>query len=118
MSPIARKNVPEIAHQKALRKLVIELAATTPEDVVAVLAMLDPQARAAVQGLLAAYTDLPDVFELELSPAAANTAGLSGWLAARTLGQIVEGDDFRITPRTADALRAIVAAMPIDGARA
>lgn len=110
MSPIA----PEIADQKALRKLVIELAATTPEDIVAVLAMLDPRARATVQGLLAAYTDLPDVFEMALPPPA-NTFGLSDWLAARTLGQSVDDDDFRITPGTADALRAIVASMPGAG---
>jgi|SRR6185312_2786038 len=114
MSPIAPKITPEIADQKALRRLVIELAATTPEDIVAVLAMLDPRARAAVQGLLAAYTDLPDIFEMALPPPA-NTSGLSDWLVARTRGQSPDGGEFRITPGTADALRTIVAAMPGAG---
>jgi hypothetical protein len=104
--------MPAIASEKALRKLVIDLAATTPEDIVAVLAMLDPRTRAAVQGLLAAYTDLSDVFDLAMTPAATNTSGLSDWLALRTQGAGATDDDFRMTPKAAETLRTIVASMP------
>jgi len=104
--------MPAIASEKALRKLVIELAEATPEDIVAVLAMLDPRARATVQGLLAAYTDVPDVFNLEVIPVMASTSGLSDWLTARIGKSGASGDGFQITPRTAEALRTIVAAMP------
>ena len=103
--------MPPIGSEKALRKLVIELAAAMPEDIVAVLGMLDARARATVRALLAAYTDLNDVFNLE-APPTANTAGLSEWLAARTLGPLPEGDDYRMTAKTAETLRAIVASMP------
>jgi hypothetical protein len=103
--------MPPIGSEKALRKLVIELASATPEDIVAVLAMLDARTRATVRSLLAAYTDLSDVFSLDVPPAA-NTARLSGWLAARTLGQSREGDDYRITPKTLETLQMIVASLP------
>ncbi len=98
--------------EKALRKLVIELAEATPEDIAAVLGMLDARARAMVRSLLAAYTDFGDIFDLEATPPIANTSGLSDWLAARTLGQPADGDDYHLTPKTADTLRAIVASLP------
>jgi len=113
--------------EKALRKLVIELATATPEDIAAVLGMLDNRARHMVRALLAAYTDAGDVFEIETppeAPVAAPAAGLSDWLAARTLGQPRDGDGFRLTPRTAETVRALAAALPparplhLDGAGA
>jgi len=112
--------MPPIRSEKALRKLVMELATATTEDIAAVLSMLDARSAAMVRALLAAYTDVGDVFGLE-APAprpATRTSGLSGWLAARVLGQPLDGEDYRLTPRTAETLRVLVAALPADGARA
>jgi hypothetical protein len=109
--------MPAIASEKALRKLVIELAAATPEDIVAVLAMLNPRARASVQSLLAAYTDVPDVFDLDVAPAVATTAGLSDWLSARIQGIGAAGEEFHITAKTSETLRMIVATMPRSATR-
>lgn len=108
-----------IRSEKALRKLVMELAEATTEDIAAVLSMLDTRSAAMVRSLLAAYTDVGDVFELPAAvPAATRTSGLSGWLAARVLGQPVDGDAYRLTPKTAETLRMLAAAPPTDGARA
>jgi len=104
--------MPPIGSEKALRALVVELAEATVEDIAAVLAMLPPRPRAVVRSLLAAYTDLDDVFELEATPAAANISGLSDWLAARVTGEAREGDDYRITARTEAALRAQAKSIP------
>lgn len=108
-----------IRSEKALRKLVMELAEATTEDIAAVLSMLDTRSAAMVRSLLAAYTDVGDVFELPVAvPAATRTSGLSGWLAARVLGQPVDGEEYRLTPKTAETLRALAAALPSDGVRA
>lgn len=104
--------------EKALRKLVIELAEATPEDIVAVLAMLDDRARAVVQSLLAAYTDIGNVFEMEALPPTTETFGLSEWLAARASGRSRDGDDFRLTARTVETLRTLAAGLRSEGAGA
>ena len=111
--------MPPVHSEKALRKLVIELATATTEDIAAVLAMLEPRQAAMMRALLAAYTDVGDIFELEAAPQVARTSGLSDWLAARTLGQQpMDGADYTITPKTAETLRALAASLPVDGAHA
>lgn len=97
--------------EKALRVLVAELAEATPEDIAAVLGMLAPRSRATVQSMLAAYTDFDGVFDLEIVAPAVDTPGLSDWLAARVQGHAAD-EDFRITPKTNEMLRLIVASAP------
>ena len=98
---------------KGLRKLVTELAETTPEDVAAVLDMLDAKSAAQVRALLAAYTNIDDVFDLKTDVSPVNTAGLSDWLATRVLGNPVEGvGNYHMTSHAAEALRQIAATLP------
>lgn len=104
-----------IHSEKALRKLVMELATAATDDIAAVLAMLDVRSAAMVRALLAAYTDVGDVFELKAAPPAARLSEFSDWLAARISGQSLYDDDYRITPTTAETLRALAAAQTIEG---
>lgn len=110
--------MPPIRSEKAMRKLVMELATATTEDIAAVLSMLDARSAAMMRALLAAYTDVGDVFELDAAPAVSHTSGLSDWLAARVMGQSLDGEDYRITPATAEALRVLAASQSSEGARA
>lgn len=94
-----------------LHALVAELAAATPEDVAAVLAMLNASAAARLRSLLAAYAGM-DTSALPPGPARLETAGLSDWLAARVVGETT--DDWRMTPAALSAVRTLAAAMPPD----
>ena len=70
---------------RALRRLVAELATTTPEDVQAILEGLDKPQREEVRALLAAYLGEPSTPMKAPEPAAIPTSklvGLSPWLAA------------------------------------
>ena len=107
-----------IHSEKALRKLVMELATATTEDIAAVLAMLDDRSAAMVRALLAAYTDVGDVFELKAPPPVAHLSGFSDFLAARISGRPLFDDDYVITPKTAETLRALAGSLTVDGARA
>ena len=105
--------MPPIVTDKALRQLVAELATTTPEDMAAVLGMLDARSGAQVRALLAAYAGVEELPEVEPEVTGVNTSGLSDWLAARTLGRpLGSGDAYQITPHTLDVLRHFAAAMP------
>ena len=105
--------MPPSASDKALRRLVAELATTTPEDVAAVLAMLDARTSAQVRALLVAYAGIGDAAEPEIDTAAVDTSGLSGWLAARTLGKPLAGPDaYHVTPAVTDTLRTCAASLP------
>lgn len=111
--------MPPTGSDKALRRLVAELAETTSEDMAAVLGMLNPRQAATVRSLLAAYGGVTDVFEVEAEPAAINTAGLSAWLAARVLGHPMEGlDAYRMAPGAVEALRDVTKTLPGDLAAA
>lgn len=100
--------MPSTASDKALRALVAELAATTPEDMAAVLAMLDARAVARLRPLIAAHASP------EPAPVRLDTSGVSGWLADRVLGGKGNGgeDAWRMTPAAAAALRTLAAALP------
>ncbi|MBP2161176.1 MULTISPECIES: hypothetical protein [Asticcacaulis] len=107
--------MPSTGSDKALRRLVAELAATTPEDMAAVLGMLDPKAAAQVRSLLAAYGGVADVFDVEAAPQAMNTAGLSDWLAARTLNQQMDGAGaYHMTREAIAALRQLTLSLPAE----
>lgn len=70
-----------------LRRLVAELAATSAEDLEAILSGLDPAQRQQVGGLLADYSGAPEAAESLPPPPAPKPpprlSGLSPWLAAR-----------------------------------
>jgi len=104
--------------EKALRKLVMDLATATTEDIAAVLAMLDDRSAAMVRALLAAYTDVGDIFELKAAPPISRLSEFSDFLAARISGQPLYDDDYVITPKTAETLRVLAGAQGVDGARA
>ena len=106
--------MPSTGSDKALRKLVAELAATTPEDMAAVLGMLDPRAAAQVRSLLAAYGGVVDVFDVEAAPQVVSTAGLSGWLAARVTNRRTDGSAFQMTPKAVEALRQLTLSLPAE----
>ncbi len=110
--------MPPIRSEKALRKLVMELASATTEDIAAVLSMLDTRSAAMVRALLAAYTDVGDVFDLEAAPQVTQTSGLSDWLAARILDRPRDGKGYDITPKTLETLRALAASAAGEGVRA
>lgn len=95
----------------ALQNLVAELAETTPEDMAAVLAMLDPASAVKVRGLLAAYLRVGTAEQDKVTPL--NTAGLSDWLAARVIARPSDDlDTYRMTPHAIETLRALSASVP------
>ncbi|WP_133244755.1 hypothetical protein [Caulobacter radicis] len=99
--------MPAPVSDRALRKLVAELAQAAPEDVLGVLDQLPPAHRDEVSALLAAYDGAPvqAVRPQIVEPAA--SAGLSPWLAARA--RSVGGDlAFSMTPTATAALRECV----------
>ncbi len=104
--------MPAMASETTLQNLVAELAETTPEDVAAVLAMLDAASAAKVRTLLAAHLrgKLP---EADVPARPFDTAGLSDWLAARVIGRPADDlDTCRMTAHAIDTLRTLSAAAP------
>ncbi|PVM84416.1 hypothetical protein DDF62_22025 [Caulobacter radicis] len=99
--------MPAPAPDRALRKLVAELAQATPEDVLGVLDQLPPAHRDEVSALLAAYDGAPAQGVRPQAVEPAVSAGLSPWLAARARGA---GGDlaFSMTPTATAALRECV----------
>jgi hypothetical protein len=107
--------MPPTGSDKTLRKLVADLAATTPEDMAAVLGMLDPKTSAQVRSLLAAYGGITGVFDVDAAPQVLNTTALSGWLAARVMNRPLDGPEaYRMTPKAIDALRELTMSLPAD----
>jgi hypothetical protein len=101
-----------MASDTALRALVAELAQTTPEDVAAVLAMMDTASATRLRRLLAEYGGIA-LPEREAGVRRIDTTGLSVWLAARVHGSAAVGTDaYRMTPAASDTLRAIAESMP------
>jgi phytoene/squalene synthetase len=105
--------MPQTGSDKALRKLVAELASTTSEDMAAVLGMLPPRSAAQVRSMLAAYGGVADVFDVEAAPPVLSTAGLSGWLAARVMNpQANAQHEHRMTEGAIEALRQLTLSIP------
>lgn len=95
---------------QALRRMVAELAATTPDDVAAILAELDLPQRRRVEALLADYLGEPaEAAPAPPPPSVHKAAGLSPWLAARIEG--APDETIRMTPAARDALRACAAGL-------
>ncbi len=88
----------------ALHELVAELAMTTPEDMAAVLDLLDARSAGRVRALLAVQAGIA----ASRSGTAADTSGLSDWLAARVQGKVSEVDPYHMTPAALAALRALM----------
>lgn len=98
---------------ETLRDLVAELAAATPEDVAGVLGMLGPRTGAKVRSLLAAYTKMENIFDLDADTGYLDTSGLSNWLADRIHGRYLSGaNGFQMTENSTEALRALVRSAP------
>lgn len=117
--------------ERALRRLVAELAMTTPEDIEAVLAGLDERQRGTVEALLAAYRGEPvESAPQPINGEAIRIEGVSPWLALRLEtrtqsggarpGSLTEmstaemreaGMAFTITPTTFEALRSAAATL-------
>ena len=98
---------------EALRDIVAELAAATPDDVAAVLGMLDLRTAAQVRSLLAAYTKMENIFDLEADTGYLDTSGLSHWLADRVHGRPLSGaNGYQMTENCTEALRALARSAP------
>jgi hypothetical protein len=110
--------MPPARSDRALRRLVAELARAHPDDVAAVLAELEPTPRERVQALIGAYLGQapPEQVVETLEPQAAEAAdalglGLSPWLARRVRGEEApdggrSADASRMTQTAQSALRA------------
>lgn len=104
--------MPAPAPDRALRKLVAELAQATPEDVLGVLDQLPPTHRDEVSALLAAYDGAPVQAVRPQMVEPAVSAALSPWLAARA--RSAGGDlAFSMTPAATAALRECVPAIGV-----
>lgn len=109
--------MPPTGSDRELRRLVADLAATTSEDMAAVLGMLDPRHAAQVRSMLAAYGGVADAFHVEAAAATVNTEGLSDWLAARVTNRQPAGlEAYRMTPPAVEALRHLVMSRRGDSA--
>jgi hypothetical protein len=125
--------MPSRPADRALRRLVADLASLAPDDVEAILGELEPGQRARTQALLAHYIGAsPTLAAPSVDDDAhrlAATPGLSPWLAARLLppgadpggpakvgGASLAATSARgaMTPRARDALRAAVAGLTLD----
>ena len=108
--------MPPTGSDRELRRLVADLAATTSEDMAAVLGMLDPRHAAQVRSMLAAYGGVADAFHVEAA-ATVNTEGLSDWLAARVTNRQPAGlEAYRMTPSAVEVLRHLVMSRRGDSA--
>jgi hypothetical protein len=102
------------SRDRALRRLVSELAAASPDDVEAVLDRLESRHRETVRSLVA---ELVGAVAPAAAPAhdaealaAARRLGLSPWLVARLSGAAAAPDAHAdVTPAARAALRAVVA---------
>ena len=70
--------MPPTGSDRELRRLVADLAATTSEDMAAVLGMLDPRHAAQVRSMLAAYGGVADAFDVEAAPPRGGGGGGGG----------------------------------------
>lgn len=99
--------LPPPAPDRALRRLVADLAQAAPDDVQGVLDHLDATHRDQVRALLAAYDGEPVETEHAPRAEAAAPLGLSLWLEARA--RSAGGDPaFAMTPAASAALRACI----------
>ena len=81
--------MPSASPDRALRRLVAQLARAGDEDIRAVLAELPPRQREAVRGLLASHAGLPR--PASVTPIVAGMADLEGvspWLVERLAGGV------------------------------
>jgi hypothetical protein len=105
------------APDRALRRLVVELASATRGDIDAVLDELAPEQRERVQALMRDYGALAEAPSASAKArdvaALARDAGLSPWLADRLGGR---APGLTMTPASVDALRACVIDACSDGA--
>lgn len=101
--------MPPRPSDRALRRLVAELATVAPDDVQAILAGLEESQRETVEALLASYQGEPEVVvtpPVWTSPASSKIEGLSPWLETRLNGPDME---FAMTPAARQALNACAA---------
>lgn len=110
--------MPPRPSDRALRKLVADLADRPKADIRAVLADLGPAERGRVERLMAEFRGEPVGSSSRATPAAAvaNVEGLSPWLAARlrTAADGVLTTDFVMTARALDALKVAASSVNID----
>lgn len=107
--------MPPRPSDRALRKLVTDLAERPKADVRAILAGLDLAQRARVEQLMAEFAGAPARPAQPALPSI-NTEGLSLWLASRvsTAAGDAKADDFTMTSRTLVALREAAASVGIE----
>ncbi|MDR3508517.1 MAG: hypothetical protein P4L64_11515 [Caulobacteraceae bacterium] len=100
--------MPAPQSERALRRLVAELAGLEPQDVEGVLAELDPVPRRAVHNLLQAYLGVPATAPSNAASDTPDLEGLSPWLrerVERALGDTAGSPaDLGMTPTAAAAL--------------
>jgi hypothetical protein len=104
--------MPPRPSDRALRRLVAELATVAPEDVQAILAGLEESQRETVEALLAGYQGEPEVvvpLPVWTPPATARIEGLSPWLEARLHG--LPDTEFAMTAAATQALNACAAGL-------
>jgi len=114
--------MPPSASDRALRRLVAELAGASNEDLQEILSALEPGERRSVEDYLASYVgaggSTPPSIETSRPPLdLSKITGLSPWLAARlrdTPAADADIPEFAMTPTALEALRASAALMPPD----
>ena len=99
--------MPPRPSDRALRKLIADLAERPKADVRAVLARLRPLQRERAEELIAEFRGRPVARPVEPASPVVDTQGLSPWLAARVQVAAggVNGGDFTMTPQALDALQ-------------
>lgn len=111
--------MPPRPSERALRKLVADLAGRPKADIRAVLASLGADERARVEALMAQYrgdgTGLGQRAEPRAA-AATDLEGFSPWLAARvrSANDGAPATDFTMTPHALAALKSVAASVAAD----
>lgn len=110
--------MPPRPSDRALRKLVADLADRPKADILAVLGDLGSAERGRVERLMAEFRGEPvgSTARAARPVAVANVEGLSPWLAERlrTAADGVLTTDFVMTARAVDALKVAAASVSID----
>lgn len=94
--------MPSPRTDRALRRLIAEMACLDVDDVAAIVAELDSQQRERVLSLIAAYRD-PSAGSLSIAGEMPASAGLSPWLTTRLAAAI--GVDHALTSTAHGALK-------------
>lgn len=95
---------------RALRRLVADLAAEQPQDVQAILAELEPAQRLRVEALLKSF--LGQTVIRPTTGGAASTVPTPQDVSSGLLARLRGEEAFSITPFARDALRSLAAEMP------